>query len=86
MAQAVDLMTGDVMQPGDPCWQCADPFDPHAMIPTGQTNMDGGIILCPVKGCLCLLTWGTKNRPADAVAVPNDTIITALRKQLQGES
>jgi hypothetical protein len=75
MADAMDAK-------GMACQQCGDLFDPHVMVPTSEDPRDGGIILCPVKGCQCYATWDAgSGRPE--VRIPSNHEITKLRENVQ---
>lgn len=63
----------------DPCARCGHPTGPHALIATlgnehGQVDpMKGGIMLCPVTGCMCYGTWGAAGRPAERIPPQDET-------------
>jgi hypothetical protein len=70
-----------VSETPDVCQQCGHPSDPHALFATTGDPMEGGIMLCPVRGCRCYSTWGVGDAPA--VRVPDEAETEALRQELQ---
>lgn len=73
------------MTEGEPCPQCLDPFDDHAMIATTGDPMDGGIILCLVVLCRCFDTWLPSHPDLAETApfVPSPEEIDIMRFSLQ---
>ena len=71
---------------------CTHDFDGHLVIATTGDPMDGGIIICQVKGCMFFSTWapgwhnsdGTDTK-LDAKRVPDLFELAELRHQLQTE-
>lgn len=63
------------------CAQCEHDFDDHVVMPTAVDPADGGIILCPSKGCLCFTTWSVANR--GVARIPDPEEIELLREQFQ---
>jgi hypothetical protein len=65
--------------------ECPHDFDQHMLLTTGSSPTDGGVIICHVKGCMCLTTWdvpqlgGTREN----IRVPDDEELESLRKELQ---
>jgi hypothetical protein len=69
---------------GGECEQCGDPLDDHAMIPTAGDPREGGVMLCPVPGCLCLATWSVPPfSERGAVLVPDLEELAAMRAFVQ---
>jgi hypothetical protein len=62
---------------------CEHEFDDHIVIATTSDPLDGGVIICQVKGCLCTQTWGVNTTPARHVPGPQE--LDALRQRLQTE-
>lgn len=64
---------------------CEHDFDVHVLIATGDSPTQGGIMLCPVKGCECFSTWDAPQvgHTREAVIVPPPEEITRLREQIQ---
>lgn len=63
------------------CPQCPEPFDDHIVMPTSADPLDGGIILCPHKGCECVTMWSPAGR--DVARIPSDAEVATLRRELQ---
>lgn len=63
------------------CAQCGHEFDPHVLVTTSEDAVDGGVMLCPVPGCLCWATWGYQKNPTKRV--PDEAEIAALRADIQ---
>lgn len=72
---------GERTKQGDDCPQCGHPFNPHAVISTSNSPLDGGIILCAVKGCPCYATWGVESGPAKVI--PDRFELEAIRERIQ---
>lgn len=70
------------MQRLDPCDLCGHLFDPHAVVATTGNPMDGGIILCPEKGCTCYSTWSVIPKTPPKY-VPNRFEVERIREQIQ---
>lgn len=60
---------------------CPHPFDDHILMPTAVDPKDGGIVLCPHKGCECLTTWALEDR--SVARIPSAQEIAELRRELQ---
>lgn len=60
---------------------CEHSLDDHILMPTALDPRDGGIVLCPHKGCECLTMWAVEHR--DVVRIPSDREIAELRRELQ---
>lgn len=41
----------------DVCGQCGDDFGEHSLINMTGDVMDGGVVLCPRRNCMCYSTW-----------------------------
>ncbi len=74
-------MTWQTRGDGIHCVQCRHLMDPHVMYRTGDTAQDGGIILCPVKDCQCLGTWGVGD--TQPPVMPHADVIAQLRELAQ---
>lgn len=64
----------------DQCPTCAHEFAPHLFLALDEPH-NGGVVLCPVKECLCYSTWGING--AAPQRVPDDVELAALRADLQ---
>lgn len=65
---------------------CGHPFDEHVLYATGSTPMDGGVMLCPVQGCMCFSTWSApfvKESKRTDIRVPDVDELAAMREVLQ---
>lgn len=60
---------------------CQHPFDDHILMPTAVDPQDGGIVLCPHRGCECLTTWAVEDR--EVARIPSEGEIATLRRELQ---
>lgn len=58
------------------------------MIATGRDPSQGGIMLCPVKGCQCFGTWSVPQLGSNEedVHVPDEATVKALRNRLQTDT
>lgn len=69
--------------PGGVCDHCPHPFDPHAVIATGNTPVEGGIILCPE--CDCFATWSVPQLTGQRDPwVPEQDEIALIRETVFG--
>lgn len=54
------------------------------MIPTGPYAVDGGVMLCPVKGCDCYATWDVPPfSTRETIREPDLFELDELRTRLQ---
>jgi hypothetical protein len=51
------------------CGRCGHDFGNHACVATTKDPMNGGIILCPRRGCRCYSTW-SPNYPGQESHMP----------------
>lgn len=65
----------------DLCEHCQHPFDPHVMIATTADPDDGGMMICPKRGCSCASTWGTNGNPPKRMPEPAE--VEELRRRVQ---
>lgn len=66
------------------CKICPHDFAPHVLIPTKNDPMEGGILLCPEKGCDCFGTWDVPPfSTKEDVVIPTDDEIAKLREMFQ---
>lgn len=66
------------------CETCGHLADPHVLVVTGASPVDGGIMLCPEAGCLCFSTWSTSLGPEEIdVVVPSMDEVEKLREWFQ---
>jgi len=69
----------------DRCGHCGHPSGPHQFVRTGPTNDDGGVIVCPVKGCTCWVTWTPEWMDPESVKIPDAEHWIAILAQVQTE-
>jgi hypothetical protein len=69
------------LREGDGCADCGHPFDPHAVVTTGENPLEGGIILCPE--CDCYGTWSTPLTQGPIVE-PTPEELRDIREQVFG--
>lgn len=64
---------------------CEHDFDAHLMVVTGATPADGGVMICPVKGCECYATWSAPQLGSTrkTIAIPSEDQMRQLRERLQ---
>jgi hypothetical protein len=55
----------------DVCGQCGDDFGEHSLIKTTGDVMDGGVVICPRRNCMCYSTW-SPHYPGQEAFVPKD--------------
>lgn len=67
------------------CVRCQHPWNPHAMIAFSGNPADGGIALCPVKGCQCLIVWRWAAYGRPPPNLPPSEVIARLREELQAD-
>jgi len=68
---------------GERCSACPHPFDPHVLVAVGNDPLDGGLLVCPEPGCLCVCTWGV-NGAAGAGRPLRPDQRDAVRRHVQG--
>lgn len=86
-------MVTQVYPPGGPvqgpagCYQCHHDFNPHKMVATTGDPIDGGVIICQVKGCKCFSTWAVPQAGGsrERVFVPDEIELAEIRRQMQTE-
>lgn len=68
------------------CAQCGHPSGPHAVVATTGDPKEGGVMLCPVKGCMCYATWALPQLGGsrDTVRVPDERELAEIRRMVQG--
>jgi hypothetical protein len=69
----------------DVCGQCGDDFGEHALINTTGDPMDGGVIICPRRNCMCYSTWsahylGQEHHTPKEIPTPDE--LTGFRERL----
>jgi hypothetical protein len=80
-ARTSDEDVAKVIDAGKPCPQCEHPFDSHAMVAIFEDTMDGGVIICPTRGCACQSTWSVSPRPKPEL--PPQWELDQIRAQVQ---
>lgn len=68
----------------DPCSRCQHPMDPHVLVATGPTPMEGGVLLCPALGCFCINTWTPDGVPREQIRMPSQEELREFRANVQG--
>jgi hypothetical protein len=67
------------------CGRCGDDFDEHVMVATSGDPMDGGIVLCPNRGCPCYSTWSPHYAGQEShtpKVIPNSHELAAMRERI----
>lgn len=67
----------------DLCERCQHAMDPHVVVATGPTPMDGGIILCPESGCTCWFSWCPPDMDCQRIRIPDLAETDELRRDIQ---
>jgi len=72
--------------PEDPCTICTHTLGPHVFFATDDAPSEdapsaGGLLICPLRGCNCVVLWGTATQP-DAF-VPSADSIARTRQFIQ---
>jgi hypothetical protein len=76
-------MTRDDAAEVELCRQCGHPFDDHAMVPTTEDELAGGVILCPAKDCQCFATWAVTAAQPRQLYIPDDATVARIRAIIQ---
>ena len=45
------------------CFECGHLEAAHVNVPLGESKVQGGVTMCPRKGCMCLGTWAPPGHP-----------------------
>lgn len=62
------------MHPG-----CMHPLDEHVVIAHGDP-LDGGVMVCPVAGCVCVSRWDVPQARGDVARRRHVTALSALQR------
>lgn len=63
------------------CKICGHDFNQHVLVATLHTPEHGGLIFCPVPGCMCESTWSLQD--CELPYIPDDETVASLRAMVQ---
>ncbi len=73
-------MTDPGMEQG--CDQCPHQFLRHRLVKLGEDIHDGGVIVCPSRGCRCVHMWAVAGQ--EHPPIPEVKVLTQIWAYVQG--